>query len=112
ITTSPIFYKKFYLDREELARDILRARVLYFKRGYRHTTIDTVITPDGDNEVHVIFKVTEGPPTIIEEITINQQTPVLGERTLARVMTLERGQPFDLMQLDSIRQRLQSRLWG
>src|SRR5687768_10344037 len=34
-TKSERVYKHVYLDRDEVARDILRIRVFYWKRGYR-----------------------------------------------------------------------------
>jgi translocation and assembly module TamA len=112
ITTSPIFYKKAYLDREELARDMLRIRVLYFKHGYRNTTVDTVLTRKGKDEVHVTLKVTEGLPTTVSDIIVNQTKPVLRGRITERAITLERGEPFSLIQLDSSRNRLRARLWN
>ena len=45
ITKSKAVYAHFFLDRKELARDVLRIRVFYWKRGYRETTVDTVVTP-------------------------------------------------------------------
>ncbi|HEX5576721.1 MAG TPA: hypothetical protein VFX40_00030, partial [Gemmatimonadaceae bacterium] len=44
ITQSPYVFKHEYLNREELARDILRVRVFYWKRGYREAQADTVVT--------------------------------------------------------------------
>ena len=40
---SPTFYKRFTLNRAELARDMLRVMVFYFKRGYRDTQVDTTV---------------------------------------------------------------------
>ena len=48
VSHAKYFYKKNYLDRTELKRDVLRIRVFYFKRGYRETTVDTTVAERGE----------------------------------------------------------------
>lgn len=111
VSKSSLFYKKAFLDREELARDILRARVLYFKHGYRNAMVDTVITPDGKDAVHVTIKVDEGPPTLVADVSIEQIKQVIPDRLLNRLTQLSPGEPFDLMLLDSIKARMLRVAW-
>src|SRR5665647_3650936 len=39
ISKTRYFYTRKYLDHAELARDVLRTRVFYWKRGYRETCL-------------------------------------------------------------------------
>src|SRR5688500_4632295 len=43
-TKSDRVFRHAFLDRDELARDVLRIRVFYWKRGYREATVDTSVT--------------------------------------------------------------------
>ncbi len=104
-------FKRKHLNREELARDILRARVFYFKRGYRETQVDTVVTDRGDHNVAVTFLVNEGPPTMVSDITVSQTQPILTERQIARRVVLGKNSPLNLIRLDSSRVFLQQSLW-
>src|SRR6185437_515853 len=109
---SPTFYKRSTLNRAELARDMLRVMVFYFKRGYRDAQVDTTVVPTGRNEVHVTIAVNEGKPTIVSGISIVQDTNVLTRRQLRRVLVLRKGRPYSLVELDSTIAALDSRLWN
>jgi outer membrane protein insertion porin family len=104
-------YEREYLDREELVRDMLRMRVFYWKRGYRETQVDTVIAPRGNDKVALTFLVDEGPPTIVSDVTVTQTNPVLPNRTVTRRTLLKRGDPLNMIPLDSMRFRLEGALW-
>ncbi|HEV2643908.1 MAG TPA: POTRA domain-containing protein, partial [Candidatus Elarobacter sp.] len=108
---SGTFYRRSFLDRQELARDMLRARVFYFRRGYRDTQVDTVVTRAGKDAVHVTLDVHEGPPTIITRLQVEQTTRVLSRRDVGRRLDIKRGQRFDLLRLDTTMVALDSRLW-
>ncbi len=112
LNKSKIFYKKAFLDREELARDMLRIRVLYYKHGFRNTTVDTVITRQSRDEVHVTLKINEGEPIMIADVTVNQTVPILRQRGIDRIVEVHKDQRLDLMLLDSTKARLISRVWG
>jgi outer membrane protein assembly factor BamA len=77
------FYVRRFLDHEELKRDVLRARVFYWKRGFRETEVDTVVAKKSNNHATVAFVVNEGPPTIVSAVTVTQARPVLTEREVA-----------------------------
>lgn len=104
-------YEREYLDRDELVRDILRMRVFYWKRGYRETQVDTAIAPRGNDKVALTFLVDEGPPTIVSDVTVTQTNPVLPSRTIERRTLLARGDPLNMIKLDSMRLRLEGALW-
>ena len=51
VSKTRYFYTRKYLDHVELARDVLRTRVFYWKRGYRDTEVDTLVKQtDADDE--------------------------------------------------------------
>ncbi len=111
INKSRYFYEREYLDRDELVRDLLRMRVFYWKRGFRETQVDTVIAPRGKDKVALTFLVDEGPPTIVSDVTVTQTHPVLPSRTIERRTLLKRGDPLNMIKLDSMRVRLEGALW-
>ncbi|MEX1186396.1 MAG: BamA/TamA family outer membrane protein [Gemmatimonadaceae bacterium] len=108
---SKLFYERRYLDRDELIRDMLRLRVFYWKRGFRETQVDTVIAPRDRDKVAVTFVVDEGPPTLVSDVSITQTTPVLPNRAITRRTLLRRGDPLNMIKLDSMRLRLEIALW-
>ena len=107
---SKLFYERKYLDRQELQRDVLRMRVFYWKRGYRHATVDTTVTDNG-SKAQVTFRVTEGQPTIVRKIAVGPQTQVLSARDIRRSMSLRAGKPLNLLMLDSSIVSLSNKLW-
>jgi outer membrane protein insertion porin family len=112
ISKSSYFYTKKYLDHQELQRDVLRIRVFYWKRGYREAEVDTVVVPRGKDKVGVTFTITEGPPTLVSNIVVNQPTPtLLSQREINKRMLLGNNGPLNLIRLDSTRVFLQARLF-
>ncbi len=105
------FYTRKYLDHAELARDVLRTRVFYWKRGYRETEVDTLVKQTDHDDVAVTFFITEGLPTIVSDITVNQKQKVLSDRTVAKRVVLEKNSPLNMIRLDSSRVFLQQALW-
>jgi len=111
ISKSKYFYRKKYLKRDEFERDPLRIRVFYWKRGYRDTDVDTLVTPAGSNKVGVTFLVTEGAPTIVSAINVTQKATVLTDAEVARRLALGEKSPLNLLRLDSSLVFLQQSLW-
>ena len=111
VSKSPLFYKHVTLNRAELSRDMLRVLVYYFRRGYRETQVDTTIASTGDHSVHVTIAVKEGPPTIVRQIRIEQDTAVLARKELRSSEVLHHDQPYSLIKLDSTIALLDARLW-
>lgn len=109
---SPAFYKRATLNRAELARDMLRVMVFYFRRGYRDAQVDTTVVPTGRHAVHVTIAVNEGQPTLVSAVRIKQDTAILSARQLRRVHVLRKGRPYNLIELDSTIAALDSRLWN
>ncbi|MBK5187884.1 MAG: BamA/TamA family outer membrane protein [Gemmatimonadaceae bacterium] len=113
ITQSHLVYDTRTLDHVELARDVVRIKVYYYKRGYRETEVDTTVTraKSHTNRVHVTFKVTEGKPIIVQSITVQLPDSVLKGKALRRAVVVHRGDPLNLVDLDTSHVRLRDALW-
>jgi outer membrane protein insertion porin family len=111
ISKTRYFYTRKYLDRVELARDMLRIRVYYWKRGYREALADTLVKETDHDDVAVTFFITEGLPTIVSDITVNQKQKILSDREVAKRVVLGKNSPLNLIRLDSSRVFLQQGLW-
>ena len=111
ISKTKYFYAREYLDHQELARDVLRTRVFYWKRGYRETAVDTLVKQTDEDDVAVTFFITEGPPTIVSDISVTQTQKILNDRDVARKVVLGKNSPLNLIRLDSSRVFLQQALW-
>src|SRR5215210_2133974 len=88
ISKSKYFFTKRYLDHKELERDVLRIRVFYWKRGYREAEVDTAVVPRGKDKVGVTFTITEGPPTLVSNIAVEQPTELLTPREISKRVVL------------------------
>ena len=99
----PLLKKKEVLDRAELDRDLLRLRVLYWKRGWRAAQVTPELTKrDAGGGVDLRLKVTEGPPTLIGELRFGPVDSLLDRHGLRPLITVKVGEPLDLIELDSI----------
>ena len=110
-TKSHYFYTRRYLDRKEFARDVIRIRAFYWKRGYRETTVDTTIVSKGKDKVEVRFAIKEGPPTIVTRIAVARPESLLTAKDVQKMMVLKSGRAFDQLALDSSIVRLRLRMW-
>jgi outer membrane protein insertion porin family len=86
--------------------------VFYWKRGYREADVDTVVVPRGKNQVGVTFTITEGLPTRVADIVVNQPAPtLLSQREINKRMLIGKNGPLNMIRLDSTRVFLQARLF-
>jgi outer membrane protein insertion porin family len=111
VSHSPTFEDKHYLDRAELRRDVLRIRLIYWKRGYRDTQVDTTVERTGPKQVRVTFTVQENEPTVIRKLSLVYDSTLISDRTRDRLTLLRAKDPVDLVLLDSMRVLLQDQLW-
>ncbi len=109
---SPTFEDKYYLDDDELQRDVIRIRLYYWKRGWRETEVDTSVTPMGTRQVKVTFKITEGPPTVVRKIAMSYDSTLISNKTRNRLTLLHAKDPLDLIRLDSMRVMFQDEMWN
>jgi len=113
LTKSRLVYDTRTLDHTELARDVVRIKVYYYKAGYREAEVDTAVTRarSHTNRVRVTFKVTEGPPILVKSLAVEQTDSVLRGRTLRRTLLVQEGKPLNLVNLDSTHVRMRDALW-
>ncbi len=111
ISKSSYFVDKHDLDRAEIPRDELRLRVIYFRAGFRHATVSTVITPVEDDQVDVTFNIDEGPGTTISALRMTQLDTVLSARALRQALMPQKGDLLSLVKIDSAKSRLRGFLW-
>jgi outer membrane protein insertion porin family len=111
VTRSPIFWDRHYLDRRELARDVVRIRAYYWRRGFREADVDTSVAPRGSNRAEVTFDVTEGEPTIITSVTVTRGEDILERRAVERALAVQEGSPLNLNRVDTTRVRFEQGLW-
>ncbi|MCC7052892.1 MAG: BamA/TamA family outer membrane protein [Gemmatimonadaceae bacterium] len=98
----PLLKKVERLDRAELDRDLLRLRVLYWKRGWRAAQVVPELVKRDKGGVDLRLKVTEGPPTLIGELRLGPLDSLLDRHDLRPLVTVKVGEPLDLIELDSI----------
>lgn len=111
LTRSSFFYEEHRLDPEELPRDELRIRVVYFRRGYREARVESAVTPSGDDAVDVAFTIDEGPLTTIGSLEVVETPDVLADGDVRSMGLPAEGGPLDLSQLDSAKIRMRNALW-
>jgi outer membrane protein assembly factor BamA len=99
VMDSPLWVRRSYLDRPEVVRDVIRLRVHYFRKGYRHAQIASRVEED-DKGVRVIFTIEEGEPTLLESVDIDQFGEGLTDRQIARARLPREDRPFDLDNLE------------
>ena len=111
VTKSKFVYTKEYLDSDELKRDVLRMRVFYWKRGYREAEVDTAVIPISPHKVAVTLTVHEGAPTMVTNVTINQENPVLKDKEIGKRVVIGANSPLNMIRVDSSRVFLEQSLW-
>jgi len=113
LTKSHLVYDTRTLDHIELARDVVRIKVYYYKRGFREAEVDTSVTSarSHTNRVRVTFKVTEGKPIIVQKLAVQESDTILRRRTLRHAVLVHEGQPLNLIDLDSTHVRIRDALW-
>jgi outer membrane protein assembly factor BamA len=111
ISRAPWLMTKHLLDRDQLAKDIIRIRVYYFLHGYRSAAVDTSVTPNATG-VTVTFNVTENQPTLVRRVSIAYDSTLISEKRIKKQQLLKSGQPFDLTLLDSMRVLYADEMWA
>ncbi|MFL5480516.1 MAG: outer membrane protein assembly factor, partial [Gemmatimonadaceae bacterium] len=112
ISKSHLWFTRKYLDHKELERDVLRARIFYWKRGYRDTEVDTAVVTRGRNQVGVTFFIKEGPPTLVSNVVVKQDgLALLSQKEIDSRLAIGKNGPLNLIRIDSSRVLLQNRLF-
>lgn len=92
--------------------DVERLKLLYGKSGYLDVQVDTVVRRTDEN-IYITFIIDEGPPVLVESMTILGLDSVPDSARIVRDLPLRVDDPFNrfLMQAtaDTISRRLQDR---
>jgi outer membrane protein assembly factor BamA len=94
--------KSRLLDRAELDRDLLRLRVLYWKRGWRAAQVTPEITKVRQGQIALTLRVVEGPMTLVGSIELGRLDSMLTSHGIRRLLTIAPGDRLDLIALDTI----------
>jgi outer membrane protein assembly complex protein YaeT len=87
-------------DELEFRRDVIRVQILYRLHGYFETRVDTSVTRTAGTAA-VVFRITEGPPVLVDSIVVRGVDGILDARRLATRLPLAEGQPFDREQFNA-----------
>lgn len=108
--TVRVFGEKRCLDRTELARDLVRLKLYYRKRGYRQAQVDTLVTPRGGDAVGVAFLIDEGQPVVLTSLRVTGLDSVADRRAILAGLDTTAGGPFDEFRLQALADSINSRL--
>ncbi|MDP3773471.1 MAG: POTRA domain-containing protein, partial [Gemmatimonadales bacterium] len=81
-------------DELEFRRDVVRLQLLYRLPGYFEARVDTVLRRSAD-AISVTFIIEEGPPIVVDSITIGGVDSIVPPERLRRGLPLAVGRPFD-----------------
>ena len=110
-TKADAVYERNYLDETEFRRDVLRIKVFYWQRGYREAQVDTTVSKPEDGKVDVTFRITEGPPTLVQRVEVVRPESLLTPRAMRRLVLVRAGNAFNTFRLDSTIARLKEAMW-
>lgn len=100
------------IDRTEFARDRLRLIIFYRNHGFARVAVDTAARSVRPLVADLAFRIREGPPTLIDSLTIAGLSSVpLGDRArLTKGLPARLGGRFDKYAIDATRDTLRLRL--
>jgi outer membrane protein assembly complex protein YaeT len=81
-------------DELEFRRDVLRLQLLYRQHGFYDVRVDTTVQRAATS-VKVRFLLNEGPPVLVDSVTIAGVDSVAGARRFLGAVLVKRGKPFD-----------------
>ena len=104
---------KQYADAQDLRGDLVRIRLFYYQRGYRHVTVQLDTLRSGGNELNVRFRINEGEPVRIASLDVTAADSLPDDPAIRRAMRaalpIAVGQPFSLIDYETARDTLDSR---
>ncbi len=83
-----------YFDELEFRRDVVRLQILYRQHGFFDARVDTAVTR-GSATVAVAFLIEEGPPVLVDSVSVGGLDSILDVGRLVRKLPLVEGKPFD-----------------
>ncbi len=109
----PLVGETHYYDESVLETDLERILRLYRSKGYYKVRIaEHQVVTVGDNEVEVILRIDEGPPTTVEELEISGlgEVPEPERSQVLSDLPLKQGDVFDEDAYNTLKTELAERL--
>lgn len=94
------FGERREFDETEFRRDVVRIQLLYRQHGFYEARVDTVVRRDGGN-VSVTFRIEEGPPVLVDSVSVVGLDTLLDVRRLLRRLPLRAGAPFNRLAFEA-----------
>lgn len=86
--------QKRVFDELEFRRDVVRLQILYRQHGYFDARVDTAVSRTATS-VGVAFLIVEGPPVLVDSVSVSGVDSILDVRHLVHTLPLAEGKPFD-----------------
>ena len=96
----------YRLDPDALAADRRRVEAFYRDRGYYEAHAEVAEEPVGAGRVRVVFRVREGRPTRVTQVTVNGLDAAPEARSLVGTLPFKPGDVFTLSAYDGARARI------
>ncbi|HXY31935.1 MAG TPA: BamA/TamA family outer membrane protein [Gemmatimonadaceae bacterium] len=100
------------LDSLDVQRDALRIRLYYRLHGYYKTAVTSQLEPDGTTGVKVRFTIKEGPPVIIDSLTVTGLDSVRDRDELLKLFKPFQHGIFSAVALSQVTDTVIERLHG
>lgn len=86
-------------DATEFKRDVVRLQLFYRQQGFYEAKIDTTVDRR-DRLIDVKFIITEGPPIIVDSVSVTGVDSVKGGEGIVGTLSLRKGNRFDRVQFE------------
>lgn len=95
-----------------LQNDVSNLKAFYANYGFTETRVDTIVTPVSRARVDVTFRITEGPPVILDSLSVTGLDSVPDRARILRDSVLHLGQRVGpllvLAEMDTLTSRLRN----
>lgn len=108
--TIGFFGQRRCVDPAEVGRDRVRLLIFYRNRGFYEAQVDTLVRRPGRGQISVTFRLSEGPPVVIDSFAVGGLDRVPGGRALLRDLPLQLGDPLDRFRREITRDTLLRRM--
>jgi len=101
-----------YVDEIGLRGDLVRLRLFYYQRGFRHAQIQLDTVTD-NQDLNIRFRIDEGAPVRVASVDVTGLDELPTEalrRAVRQALPLAVGQPFSLLDYETARDTLGNRL--
>lgn len=92
---------------KQMREDIITIRAYYGSRGYADVRVAPIITNAARGSVNIRYSITEGGPSKVGRVNVSGNS-VTRDKVIRREITLRPGEPFNSVELDTIRNRIKS----